>query len=73
MNISLAQALSDDGQFVLDSLTLDNMKVNYPKFLRVYSFDYDRVDQAMETLYGTGVWKTHREHIWQWYDHEYRV
>tara|TARA_Y100000114_G_scaffold44258_1_gene39855 strand:+ start:136 stop:357 length:222 start_codon:yes stop_codon:yes gene_type:complete len=73
MRISLAQALSDDGQFILDSLTLDNMKVNYPKFLRVYSFDYDRADQAMETLYGTGGWKAHREHIWQWYDQEYRL
>lgn len=54
---------------ILDTLTVANMKHNYPQFVDYYG--YDRADERMEACYGD-AWVKHRENIWQWFDQDYQ-
>lgn len=52
---------------ILDTLTVDCMKHNYPLFIE--HFGYEEADDHMANCFGA-AWGKHCEYIWQWFDRE---
>jgi hypothetical protein len=70
MKIEIEDAIADNAKGLINHLTLESMKANYPDFMRVYD-NPERADQGMINIYGKEQWDTHCEYIWQWYDLDY--
>ena len=64
---TLAEATENPAE-LSSSLTLINMKYNYPDFVKEHG--HDEADVRMERLYGQH-WITHREHLWFWFDNDF--
>lgn len=70
MKFEISDTLADNAKGLINHLTLESMKANYPEFMRVYE-DAARADKGMENIYGKEAWDAHCEYIWQWYDLDY--
>ena len=51
MKFEISDALADNAKGLINHLTLESMKANYPEFMRVYE-DAARADKGMENIYG---------------------
>jgi len=58
----------NDGYKIVDSLTVINMKYNYPDF--VLEYGHTTANEKMANLYGAS-WTAHKEEVWFWFDNEF--